>query len=408
MTYDQHNIKDMNVTKFIANSYPGFKNILSAILFAVAAFMILALHPHDTLAAQSGAQKSATHNVVQLSRIEFVTRLNEQGEKIAISSNGQIFVLIKGGDEESKIYTLKKDGSLELFPGKSWYGALAREGDPPYRFNQRFFAPKAIRATLKNSLMVLDAGDAHHSARITDFDLTTRAVLRSFYIPAENLAPHSMLTDMGYDWEKAQAYILDSGSSSQSADQSPEAEHTSPPAIIFYNLKDGTMMRRSLLPPASQPHTDGAAIILDVLNDNLYVALRHGAGLQRAEISEVSDVTLTNDAVSKNIETLGTEPAGGGMAVDAKGNVYIGRMAQHEIGVINGNGDYAPYITDARIGTINSMAFAPNGYIYALMRSESAMLDAKNENAGDTAQNPAPEGYFVIRFKPLWPGSVGG
>lgn len=416
MAYDQCNLEDMNVTKFTALTCQIFKNIYAAILPIMVVVFILGSAVHQALAGQNGAQK----DMVQMSRIEFVTRLKDPGEKIAISSDGQIFLLLREAEDIRKIYTLKKDGGLEAFPDAAWYGEPAKDGDPPYRFTQRFFAPKAIRATLKNSVMVLDGGDEHHSARITDFDITTHAILRSFYIPAENLAPNSLLSDMGYDWEKAQAYILDSGHPGDTGDnsilspKSADAPQNTTPAIIFYNLKDGTMMRRPLPSPASQPHADGAAIILDVLNDNLYVAVGQGAALQYAEISEVSDVTLTHDAVSKNIKMLGTQAAGGGMAVDAKGNVYIGRAAQHEIGVINGHGDYAPYITDPRIGRIDSMAYAPNGYIYALMRSESEILDPKNENLAPPIQNASDgkntvtSGYFVIRFRPLWPGSIGG
>lgn len=428
MASDPCSFEDMNVRKFIDAACRISKNIFSAILPIMLVVFILGSAAHQALAGQKGGANDAQKDKVQMSRIEFVTRLKDPGEKIAISSDGQIFLLLREAEDIRKIYTLKKDGSLEAFPDAAWYGEPAKDGDPPYRLTQRFFAPKAIRATLKNSVMVLDGGDEHHSARITDFDITTHAILRSFYIPAENLASNSLLSDMGYDWEKAQAYILDSGRPGDISDRenrggtgdnslppkSADAAQNNTPAIIFYNLKDGTMMRRPLLPPASQPHTDGAAIILDVLNDNLYVAVGQGAVLQYAEISEVSDVTLTHDAVSKNIKMLGTQEAGGGMAVDAKGNVYIGRAAQHEIGVINSHGDYAPYITDPRIGRIDSMAYAPNGYIYALMRSESEILDPKNknlplptQNASD-GKNAVTSGYFVIRFRPLWPGSIGG
>lgn len=369
-------------------------------LMIILCVLVLTLSgPYYCSYAQNSRSEQA-EPYIQSAKLEFIARLDQTAEKIAVSPTGQIFLLTKADKTGNmEIFSLKKDGTLRLFPDEAWYKKQPKEGDAPYEFNQQFFSPRAVRATLRNSILVLDAGDKTHTPRVIDFDLNSNSALRSFYIPREYLTEDSYLIDMAYDWEKTHCYILDLSTNS---------------AIIVYNLKDGTLIRRPIdwkgaNNTSIMGDVQNSAIVIDVLRDNLYFFIGKQpkndtvdleANLWRLELSEVSDVTLAK-LESKDIIRMGSHIISGGIIPDSKGNIYTVLSNKKEIGTISSNGIYEPYIKDDRIGEIVSLSFAPDGYIYAVMSSQSDVLQGSLGKDNKI-------GYFVVRFKSKWPGTVGG
>jgi sugar lactone lactonase YvrE len=214
--------------------------------------------------------------------------------------------------------------------------------------------------------------------------------------------PNSFVNDLAVDAEHGAIYISDPARGDEAALIVVEVStgrarrvlqgHRSVVAEDVDLIVDDTPVR--VLGPKGEPIAPRIGvnpIALDAHNRWLYYGPMHGTALYRV---------ATRD-LGLRVERYADRPVCDGISIDDAGNIYITDISNNGIGVIDTERRYRTLVPDARLSWPDALSFGPDGMLYIVANKlhKTARLNAGR----DEARPP----YYVLRVKPLAPGTVG-
>jgi sugar lactone lactonase YvrE len=337
---------------------------------------------------------------------EVFATLDQGPGNIAVTPDGRVIVSQHQFYNPSlRVVEVLGDGSTRPFPNEEWAG-------PPGPDGIGMQAVLGIRAAPDGVVWMLDNGSK--PPRLIAWDTQADQLSRIVPIPPPASVDGSFLNDFAYDARNGAIYIADIG-------RGPEGG-----AIVVINLR--TAEARRLL--AGHPSTsaenvpmlvddkpvrvEGAdgrpvdarvavnPITIDAEYEWVYFGAMHGTALHRVRTADLLDASLSEAALAARIERFGPKPPSDGISIDNAGNVYVTDVQANGIGVTRPDGRYQLLFSDPeRLSWPDAISAGPDGFMYVAVNKlhRSAAL-----NAGVNDSQPP---YYIVRFQPLAPVSVG-
>ncbi|MEE9213023.1 MAG: L-dopachrome tautomerase-related protein [Phycisphaeraceae bacterium] len=284
---------------------------------------------------------------------------------VAVSSSGRLFVNFPYWSDKPRdaVPYARPTGTIRPLPNET--------------LNNSIYA-QALVVDDQDFLWMLDSGKPQADggvqiagAKLVKIDTGDDSIAAVFnFDSANDLAPHSFLSDFCIDTENQFAYIADSGRG----------------CIIVYNLKSGqahhallddrsTKAEKGVTPwVGSEPWRKGRGYVpqfgvngvaLSPDNNWLYYHALTGRTLYRIPTAPLRDNNLSDDQLASLVQSLGsTGSIVDGMLMDQNGNLYMTAPEKNAILVRRSNGSIETFIADQRIQWPDSLALAKDGYLY--------------------------------------------
>jgi sugar lactone lactonase YvrE len=277
----------------------------------------------------------------------------------------------------------------------------------------RLYSVLGIQSDSRGVVWMLDNGLRRNAIpKVVAWDSRAGGVRRVIPLP-EPIAPaDAFVNDLAVDERRGMLYIADPAGGSNAA-------------LIVVDYRSGYARRLlqghvSVVPedidltidgqPVESLQPDGGRarprvgvnpIALDARNEWLYYGPMHGTTLYRIRVDDLTDDTLSSEALASKVESYSHKPICDGIAIDAQDNVYVTDLANNAIGVIDGSRDYRIYVQDPRLSWPDALSFGPDGRLYTVSNQlhRSARLNAGQQ----TARAP----FWILAMRPLSAG-VGG
>jgi sugar lactone lactonase YvrE len=338
--------------------------------------------------------------------LEVVATMSEGPGNIAVTPDGRVIVSLHGIYEPSLRVVEVVGDSLRPFPNARW--------NRPPDGADRLDSVLGLRADRTGVVWLLDNGLATGaSPKIVAWNTRTDRLERILYVPPEVTSERPYLNDLAVDLDHGAIYI---------ADPSRDGR----PALILVDIATGAARRLleshpSVMPedislvidgrPLRVPLPDGGfreprlginPITVDAANEWVYYGPMSGRSLYRVRTRDLLDEGLAPEALGRRVERYGDKPLSGGITVDDAGNVYVTDLAAKGVGVTGADGSYRLLVSDDELlDWPDGFATGADGAIYVTVNRlhKSARL-----NAGVDESEPP---YYVVRFKPLAPVTVG-
>lgn len=291
---------------------------------------------------------------------------------------------------------------LEIVGGKAI--PYPSEADQKTLFNTVL----GIYADRQHRLWVIDHGNhGTGDVKLTAFDLTTNRVVHSYVFPRSVAELGSFFNDLSVSPDGRYVFVADVSfwrhqpsiavydtKTGQSASRLDNHESVTSQGYVPVNPIKKMRFFGGLVD--LMPGVDG----LDVSPDGQYVyyaAMSH-EGLYRVPVAALTNFSLANEAVEKQVERVAKKPLSDGIRLDKRGNTYITDVEHSGITVVTATGQLVTLLKDPRIRWADGLSFGGDGYTY-LADSDipDQMLQSKEHMA---ARKP----YYIYRFKsPLAP-----
>jgi sugar lactone lactonase YvrE len=341
-------------------------------------------------------------------QLEVVATMSEAPGNIAVTPDGRVIVSLHGIYEPSlRVVEVLGDDSLRPFPNARW-------NRPPDGGEDRLDSVLGLRADRTGVVWLLDNGLATGALpKIVAWNSRTDRLERILTVPPEVTSERPYLNDLAVDLDHGAIYIAD-----------PSRDRR--PALIVVEIATGAARRllenhpsvvaedvslvidgrplRVLLPDGGfrEPRLGINPITVDAANEWVYYGPMSGRTLYRVRTRDLLDASLAPEALGDRVERYGDKPLSGGITIDDGGNVYVTDLAAKGVGVTSADGSYRLLFSDDELlDWPDGFATGPDGAIYVTVNRlhKSARL-----NAGVDESEPP---YYVVRFKPLAPVSVG-
>ncbi|NJO56372.1 MAG: hypothetical protein HC834_08600 [Rhodospirillales bacterium] len=260
----------------------------------------------------------------------------------------------------------------------------------------------------------MDARQRIATPRLIGWDSRTDKLARIIPIPPPASADGSFLNDFALDMANGAFYIADFGHSADggaivvvsaedgnarrllSGHSHTSAEDT--PMVI-----DGRPVRsRSAEGEVTEPRVAINPITIDVLDQWVYFGAMHGTQINRIRTSDLLNPELDEEALATRVERFGEKPVSDGISIDNAGNVYVTDVQASGIGVTRPDGQYTLLFSDReKLSWPDAISAGPDGAMYVAVNK---LHRTPQLNAGANESEPP---YYVVRFRPLAPVSVG-
>jgi hypothetical protein len=251
--------------------------------------------------------------------VEIVARLDEPPGNLAVSDKGRVFFTYHSESRpDIKVLELI-DGKPVPYPDLEFQSK--RPDGKPY-FDQVF----SVRIDRQNRLWTLDHGfHGLRQPRLLAFDLTSNQLIHDYKFPTCIAGIGSYIQDMQVDSRGEKIYISDLGVLSKK------------PALIIYDTRTKEARRLLERHPALMEqdyeikskgrkmyflgglfwmHPAFDPIALDKKDEWLYFGPMSGDMLFRAKVSDLNDVTLPPDELSRRVETYAKKSQCDGLTMD--------------------------------------------------------------------------------------------
>ncbi len=338
--------------------------------------------------------------------LEEVARLEQAPGNITLTPEGRIVLSLHPFyTPRWRVAELGEDGDLRPFPNPFW----AAGGGGGLTLDSVL----GIQSDPRGVVWMLDNGlRSGTTPKLLAWDTRKGRLAGLIALPPPATVPDSFVNDLAVDAERGVIYISDPARGAEAALIVVEVSsgrarrvlqgHHSVVAEDVDLMVDGTPVRA----PGPQgepiaPRIGVNPIALDAHNRWLYFGPMHGTALYRVATRDLLDRTLSGEALGSRVQRYADRPVCDGISTDAAGNIYITDIANNAIGVIDTQRRYRTLVPDARLSWPDALSFGPDGLLYIVANKlhKTARLNAGR----DEARPP----YYVLRVRPLAPGTVG-
>lgn len=337
---------------------------------------------------------------------EVVTTLQQAPGNITITPDGRILVSQhQFYDPTYRVVEVLADGSTQPFPSEEWASAPGPGG-------VGMQAVLGIHSDPVGVVWMLDNGSK--PPRLIGWDTRTNQLGRVIPIPPPASVDGSFLNDFAVDMSHGAFYIADIGQGARggaivvvaAADGSARRLLAGHPLTSAEDVPmvigERPVRRRTGSGEVVEPRIGINPITIDVENEWVYFGAMHGTSLYRVRTADLLDTTLDEAELAKRVERFGPKPVSDGISIDNAGDVYVTDVQASGIGVINADGQYQLLFSDPeKLSWPDSIAAGPDGLMYVAVNK----LNLTPQLNGGVNESKPP--YYVVRFQPLAPVSVG-
>jgi sugar lactone lactonase YvrE len=263
-------------------------------------------------------------------------------------------------------------------------------------------------------LWLLDTGSIEFGpvlpcgAKLVGVDLRSNKVVRTIPFPRDVVRPNSYTNDIRFDLSRGtqgMAYLTDSsvkgdnglivvdvasGKSWRRLDKHPSTL----PEQGFTPVVEGEPLKERPPTGGEKPVTFGSDGIAIPSGGKLYYCPLAGHHLYSVNLDALSDPNNTDDQVAATVEDLGDRGfASDGLDGDAQGRLYLTDYEHNAVRRRDASGQMTILVQDPRLIWPDSMAIAPDGYVY--VTANQLNRQAKFHKGQDLRQKP----YALFRFK---------
>lgn len=343
-------------------------------------------------------------------KLELVATFHDQMlTGVAVAPTGRIFVNYPrwGGPVKFTV--------AEIVDGKEVpYPSLEMNQGDKGDADKKFVSVQSVVVDPAGRLWVVDTGSVEFgpvpegAAKLMCYDLSTNQLVRTIPFPRDVVRPNSYTNDIRFDLSRGtqgMAYLTDSsvkgdnglivvdlasGKSWRRLDKHPSTL----PEPGFKPVVEGeTLMER---PPTGDPKpltfgSDGIAI---PSGGKLYFCPLAGHHLYSVSLDALSDPNATEAQVAATVQDLGDRGfASDGLDGDAQGRIYLTDYEHNAVLRRDAAGHQEFLVQDPRLIWPDSMAIAPDGYVY--VTANQLNRQAKFHKGQDLRQKP----YALFRIK---------
>jgi sugar lactone lactonase YvrE len=236
-----------------------------------------------------------------------------------------------------------------------------------------FVCVQSVVADKRGNLWILDSGNPQFGGvlpgapKLVQVDLASNKSVRVYRFDEVFAPTNSYLNDVRIDAAGEFAYLTDSGAG----------------ALLVLDLKTGNPLRRLARDPSTkaqeltltiggQPwlregkpgkvHADGLA--LDPFDHWLYFQALTSRTLYRVSTSALRDMSMSDERLSRQIETVGQTGAADGLEFGTDGRLYLTGLEESAIKRLKPDGTAEIVIQDPRLAWPDSFAIGPHGELY--------------------------------------------
>jgi sugar lactone lactonase YvrE len=360
-----------------------------------AALVLLVMAIRVLLGGGERLEDRTTAPVLPASALEVVVNLDHPPGNVAVSPDGRVFFTMHpDGQPPVKVYELV-GGRPTPYPTD----AFQRPADGAPHFQ----SPLALRIDRQNRLWVLDyANYGRGQPRLLAFDLATNALVHQYDFPSDVAGFLSMLNDFQVSPDGKTIFI---------AETSPFLQT---PALIVYDVERKTSRRLLdghpsvatenyvIQAPGRDMVVYGLAtmriavdsIALDTRGEWLYYGPVTGGRLYRVRASDLTNASLTADALAARVEDFAAKTLSDGITMDVADNVYLSDMERSAVVRLGQDRRLTTLLKDPRLRWPDGFSFAPDGWLYVTASSLQNVLFVPSSEV----RAHAP--YQIFRFQP--------
>lgn len=369
-------------------------------LFASSRFRGLALCL-ALLAAPLSAARAGTYTISE--EVEEVYQFTLAPAAISAAPGGDWLVALDQREKpRMRSVKLLKSGEVAPFPDLAMSTAAPEARIPLDALESVKIGPDGVA-------WLLDNGRRSESVpKLVGWELGKGRLHRVIHLPPPATVTGSFLADLALDPAAPYAYISDPANGQDAA-------------LIVVDMSTG-LCRRVLqgesrlrpdpmvpLPPSAHSvrgirRLDGSTAVprcgveplcIDRKGEWLYFAALQAGAVHRVPCARLRDESLAAEALAGAIERYAEAPPAVSLAMDSKGNLYLGDLAGRGIGIIDARERICrPLVTDARLLWPDGLSFGQDGKLYFFSPSKSP----------GTAANGAPKGAYSL-FRTRTPAS---
>ncbi len=175
------------------------------------------------------------------------------------------------------------------------------------------------------------------------------------------------------------------------------------PKVSLHKGLKGLEARR-LDGTATLPHCGVRPLAMDRRGAWLYYTAVLSHTVYRVPVDLLRKPETPPEKLAAAVEAYAEKPACASLVLDSKGNLYLGDIEAHSIGVIEAGTKPKPYrvlLTDPRLLWPDDLCFGIDGKLYFFSRTQPAPPISSHEKA------PVMVEHSMFRMKPLAPGRPG-
>jgi hypothetical protein len=334
--------------------------------------------------------------------VEEVLKFTLAPAAITASSNGDWLVALDQREKPNlRAARILRSGEVIPFPDE-WMSTASAEARLPLD------SLEAIAVSQDGIVWMLDNGRRSETTpKLVGWNIDKERLHRVVYLSPPAVIPSSFCTDLVLDPSAPFAYLADPANGQDAA-------------IIVADLESGLCRRVLQGIPCVQPdpsvalpisalserstvRLDGTTTItqcgvdslaIDRRGEWLYLSALQSRTLQRLPAKLLRNAKSSAPDLAKAIEHYATKPPSVSMAIDSKGNLYLGDSANRGIGIIEPkNRSYQLLVSDARLLWPDSLTFGQDGRLYFFSPNRPL------PKLGDKASGNAKPSYSLFRTR---------
>ena len=340
--------------------------------------------------------------------LQTVAELDKAPGNITVTPDGDVIIsLHQHFEPEVRVARVTDDGQLEPFPDEHW-----NAGDEPGYL--ALDSVLGIQSDTRGIVWMLDNGMRNDiTPKLVAWDTRTDRLHRIIHLPPPLVPEDQFVNDLAVDLTHDHIYIADPAGGENAA-------------ILVVNLETGHARRvlegdSSVVPedidmvfngqPAEILDEDGETLrprvgvnpfAVDADNEWLYYGPMTGETMYRIRTADLRDPDLDDQELSDRVERYADKPIGDGISVDNAGNIYISAITDNAVGVIHTDRTYEVLFEDDELLLWpDAFSYGPDGKMYVVANQ---LHLGPVLNAGEDETEPP---YYIFRFQPLAPGTIG-
>lgn len=295
----------------------------------------------------------------------------------AVLPNKRIFVTLSAlVKPEINVNEVLPNGSLRPFPNVQWASKPEKNG---IGINKTI----GIKAMADGTVWILDMGEMEKgfAPQLIAWDTAKNALKKVIVLPNSVLRPNTFAQDFVVDSKRNKIYLADMTFDLKTG-------RSDYPAMIVIDIDTG-LARRVLenhvsFLPGDQPivingkqishrsdngqtlvHYYGLnPIAIDPNNEWVYYGAMSGKKIYRIKAGALANPDLSDAQLGGSVESYREKPFCDGIAVDAKGNVYVTDVENFAVGAATANG-YRTLARDPKLlAWADGFALTADGWLY--------------------------------------------
>lgn len=342
-------------------------------------------------------------------QVREAARLAIGASDLTFSPGGSLIVALHGFFRPpDRLITLRRDRTFEPYPN----AAISRSLDgAPIQLD----SVQSVQVDGRGVIWILDSGQRNENPpQLVGWNDRQGALHRVIPLVGAAIRPGSTLEQLVVDGSEPFAYIADPATGADAA-------------ILVVNLETGLVRRvlqgdYSVTPNPAVPvlvggqplqvrRLDGSEFIpaagvhpmaLDRRSEYLYYGPMQGAMLYRVPTEHLRNENIEPADMASKVERYAPRPPATSIAIDNRGNVYVGDIGANAIGIIHANDKkYRSHVTDPRFQWPHGLCFGTDGELY--FAATQLHLSAAYNRGEDRTMRP----FYIFSAEALAAGTPG-